>query len=158
MLGGRAKSLRSGWKQLEISEAFDGKELRSKARHINDGMLRLMAVFSQLQTQSNFLLFNEIENSINPELVEYLVDYLVNAKDQILITTHSPMILNYLEDDMAKSGVTYLYKNKKGYTQAIRLFDIPSMAQKLAFMGPGEVFVDTNLPALVDEILGLDKD
>lgn len=157
----KIKSLRSGWKELEITEAFldvknelkDHKNIKSKARHVNDGMLRLMAVFTQLETESNFLLFDEIENGINPELVEYLVDSLVKTKQQILITTHSPMILNYLEDHVAKSGVTYLYKNKLGHTKAIRFFSIPSMAKKLEFMGPGEVFIDTDLSKLSDEII-----
>lgn len=151
------KSLRSGWKQLEITETFSGKELKSKARHVNDGMLRLMAIFSQLETSSNFLLFDEIENGINPELVEYLVDHLVNARHQVLITTHSPMILNYLEDGTARNSITYLYKNETGHTQSIKLFDIPSMAKKLEIMGPGEVFIDTDLTHLIDEILSLEQ-
>ena len=142
----------TGEKQLDIVEQYEGNTLKTGARHVNDGLLRMMAVFSQLNEDQSFLLFDEIENGINPELVEALVDELVNTKQQVLITTHSPMILNYLEDDVAKSGITYLYKNKKGHTQAIKLFDIPSMAKKLQFMGPGEAFVDTDLSKLADEI------
>jgi predicted ATPase len=33
------------------------------------------------------------------------VDSLVEASPQILVTTHSPMILNYLEDEIAIAGV-----------------------------------------------------
>jgi predicted ATPase len=148
----KATAKKSGEKQLEIVEQYEGNSLKTGARHVNDGLLRMMAVFSQLKEDQSFLLFDEIENGINPELVEALVDELVSTKQQVLITTHSPMILNYLEDDVAKSGITYLYKNKKGHTQAIKLFDIPSMAKKLEFMGPGEAFVDTDLSKLADEI------
>ena len=148
----KTKSIRSGWKQLEIIENFDGKKITSVARHMNDGMLRLMTILLQIETSESFLLFDEIENGINPELIEYLVDMLVRCENQIMVTTHSPMILNYLEDEVARKGVIYLYKNSKGATQSIRLFDIPSMAKKLKFMGPGEVFVDTDLTTLFKEI------
>lgn len=146
------KSLRSGWKQLEIVERYSGQKLRSNARHVNDGMLRLMAVLAQLEIGREFLLFDEIENGINPELIEFLIDNLVNSNHQIIVTTHSPLILNYLEDDIAKKGVIYLYKTEEGYTRAIKLFDIPSMSKNLEVMGPGEVFVDTNLTELYQEI------
>jgi AAA15 family ATPase/GTPase len=148
-------SLRSGWKQLEIIEQFGGHKLKSTARHINDGMLRLMAILMQLESDNEFLLFDEIENGINPEVIEYLIDNLVNARHQVLVTTHSPMILNYLEDEIAKKGVVYLYKNSQGITRSIKLFDIPSMAKKLQFLGPGEAFVDTDLTRLYQEIEAL---
>ncbi|MFM5477971.1 AAA family ATPase [Aeromonas veronii] len=146
------KSLRAGWKQLEISERFGEKRITSTARHANDGILRLMAILIQLQIGNAFLLFDEIENGINPELIEYLIDHLVNSKDQVMVTSHSPMVLNFLSDDVAKEGVIYLYKTKEGHTRSIKLFDIPSMAKKIAFMGPGEAFIDTDLTTLYEEI------
>lgn len=156
--GLHAKSLRSGWKQIEISEAYEGVEsgifpaMTTEARHINDGMLRLMAIFAELQTEHRFVLFDEIENGINPELVEFVVDKLVSASQQVLVTTHSPMILNFLEDEIARAGVVYLYKTRHGHTKAIPFFSIRSLAEKLTVMGPGEAFVDTDLTALSDEI------
>ncbi|MGL4207512.1 MAG: AAA family ATPase, partial [Aeromonadaceae bacterium] len=146
------KSLRAGWKQLEVSEKFGSRKITSTARHVNDGMLRLMTILLQLRIGNAFLLFDEIENGINPELIEYLIDKLVDSSDQIMVTSHSPMILNFLTDEIAKDGVIYLYKTTEGYTRSIRLFDIPSMARKLDFMGPGEAFIDTDLTKLYQEI------
>lgn len=146
------RSLRSGWKQLEITENFAGHTVKSSARHINDGMLRLMAIFSQLRSQTDFLLFDEIENGINPELIEYLIDHLVQARHQVIVTTHSPLILNYIEDEVAREGVIYLYKNNSGITCSRKLFDIPSLNEKLSVMGPGEAFIDTDLTKLYEEI------
>lgn len=145
------KSMISGWKDIEITEDFGGYKLRSKARHINDGLLRLMAILSQLQSANNFLLFDEIENGINPEIIEFLVNTLVETKHQVLVTTHSPLILNYLDDEIAKTALVMLYKSSAGHTKAIRLFDLPAMAEKLTVMGPGEVFADTDLVALAKE-------
>ena len=161
----RIKSLRSGWKQLEISEEYKGQEagllgffpqMTTEARHINDGMLRLIAILAELQSGHRFLLFDEIENGINPELVEFVIDALISTDKQVVVTTHSPMILNYLNDEVAKSGVIYLYKTPIGLTKAIPFFLIPSIAEKLTVMGPGEVFVDTNLTDLTEEIQSLD--
>jgi predicted ATPase len=147
------KTLRSGWKQLEIQESFRDRKLLTEARHINDGMLRLIAILAELQDERHdFLLFDEIENGINAELVEFLLDALVSAPQQVMVTTHSPVILNYLNDEVARAGVIYLYKTDQGHTRAIPFFSIPSLAEKLKFMGPGEAFVDTELSALADEI------
>ncbi len=146
------KSLRRGWKTLEIAEEFEDRKLVTDAHHVADGMLRLIAILAETQTEHRFLLFDEIENGINPELVEFVLDALVSARQQVLVTTHSPTILNYLDDKVAREGVVYLYKTREGRTQAIRFFDIPSIAEKLTVMGPGEAFADTDLTALHDEI------
>ncbi|HCE2833460.1 TPA: AAA family ATPase [Vibrio parahaemolyticus] len=141
----------AGTVRLEIEEKFGEKIIKTEARHINDGLLRFMAIFAQLTKKQSALLLDEIENGVNPELIEKLVDSLVEANTQVIVTTHSPMILNYMEDDVARAGVVYLYKNTQGATQAIRLFDIPSMQRKLKFMGPGEAYEDTILENLAPE-------
>jgi hypothetical protein len=147
-----ARSLRRGWKELSIAEQFGKRKLYTEATHINDGMLRLMAILAETLTDSSFLLFDEIENGINPELVGFLLDSLLEAPQQVLVTTHSPMILNWLDDDVARAGVQYLYRDDAGRTRAIPFFEIPSLAEKLEVMDPGEAFVDTDLTALQDEI------
>jgi predicted ATPase len=158
-----AKSLRSGWKQLEITEKYRGEgsglfpSMTTEAHHINDGMLRLVAILAELISDHPFLLFDEIENGINPELVEFVLDALVTAEKQVMVTTHSPMILNYLNDATAADGVVYLYKTNEGHTKSIRFFSIPSLKKKLAVMGPGEAFVDTNLIELATEIAEVAK-
>jgi predicted ATPase len=150
--------LKSKQKQLEISERFNGRSLSTEARHINDGLLRLLAIFAELKSDNRFLLFDEIENGINPELIEFVINRLVNTPQQVLVTTHSPMILNYLEDATATEGVVYLYKTSHGETKSLRFFSIPSLRKKLTVMGPGEAFVDTDLTALQQEILEMPRE
>lgn len=150
-----ARSLRSGWKQLYATEVFDGQRFSTEARHLNDGMLRLIAILAELNSDHGLLLFDEIENGINPELVEFVVNTLLEAKQQVLVTTHSPMILNYLDDITAAKSVVYLYKTPAGHTRAIPFFQIPSLQAKLEVMGPGEAFVDTNLNELDEEIANI---
>lgn len=148
----------SGRTQIQVSEKVNPQavgypaSISTDANHISDGMLRLMVILAELQSEHSFLLFDEIENGINPELVEFVLDELVASPKQVMVTTHSPMILNYLDDDVVRQGVVYLYKTIYGKTKSIPFFSIPSLAEKLKVMGPGEAFVDTNLTALGAEI------
>jgi predicted ATP-dependent endonuclease of OLD family len=143
---------KGGWSRLELVEKFGNIKLVNEAKYLNDGVLRLIAILSQLQSQESFLLFDEIENGINAELVEFLLDTLIASEHQIMITTHSPMILNYIDDDVAVRSVQYIYKTEEGFTKSIPFFSIPTMKEKLELMGPGEVYVDTNLSKLYEEI------
>ena len=151
------KKSKGGWARLELVEKFADKKITNEAKYLNDGVLRLIAILAQLQSQKSFLLFDEIENGINTELVEYLMDILIASKHQVMITTHSPMILNYIDDEIAKKSVQYIYKTKEGFTKSIPFFEIPSMAEKLEMMGAGSAYVDTNLDALVEEIEEVQK-
>ena len=81
-------SLRSGWKSLTVQEQFGDTIVKTEARHVADGFLRMLAVFAQLSKEQSFLLLDEIENGVNPELIEFLVDELVKSAPQVLITTH----------------------------------------------------------------------
>ncbi len=150
-------------------------------RHLGDGMLRILSIVSQIEARDiskmakdnkvakNILdiatkrgtlgihneylalLFDEIENGIHPELIEKLMAYLLEAEQQIIVTTHSPMILNYLPDEVAKEAVILLYRTEKGITRCVRYFDLPSTQKKLKLLGPGEVFVDTDISSLTLE-------
>jgi predicted ATPase len=138
---------------LFINEKFaNNHRTKTIAGHISDGLLRIMAILSQTMTTPSALLFDEIENGINPEWIEALVDLLVESPKQIIITTHSPMVLNYLEDEQAKKSVIFTYKNLPGITQQCRFFSIAGIGEKLDIMGPGEVMVDVNLNQLAQEL------
>lgn len=153
----KSSPTKGGWKRLSIIEDFDGKHVESEVRHINDGLLRVLAMLAQTLDGDAMLLFDEVENGVNPEIVEKLVNLLVNAKQQILVTTHNPMILNYLEDDVARESVLFVYKTPEGFTRVRPFFSLPGVGEKLDLMGPGEAFVDTDLVALTATCVELDK-
>lgn len=147
--------LRAGWKKLSVVEEYSSKKYSFESKHVNDGLLRLLAVFAQLKYDNGFVLFDEIENGINPELVEFVIDLLVESPHQVLASTHSPIVLNYLEDEVAIKGLVYVYKSKNGFTSSIPFFSIPSMHEKLSVMGPGDVYQDTSLVDLQEEIVSI---
>jgi len=153
----QVKSLRFGWKSLRVVEEFGGYHT-VEAAHVNDGMLRVLAILSEACGEHDFLLFDEIENGMNPELIEKLIDTLRKCGKQVVVTTHSPMILNYIPDDVARDSVHLLYKTVRGETKSVRYFDLPQTSRKLGVLGPGEVFADTNLTELVSRIEEGQKD
>lgn len=152
----KVSSQRAGWKKLNVVEQFGAQRLETEARHINDGLLRVLAILAQTDSDRSLILLDEIENGMNPEIIERLVDVLVQASQQILVTTHSPMILNYLDDEVARQSVSFIYKNPKGETRSRPFFSIPRINDKLSCMGPGEAFVDTDLAALTQDCVALD--
>lgn len=153
----KVSSQKSGWKKLTVIEQFGDQKLETEARHINDGLLRILAILAQSSSNHSLILLDEIENGINPEIIEKLVDTLVDSNRQIIVTTHSPMILNYLEDSVASDSVQFIYKNNKGESKARPFFSIPRVGEKLSYMGPGEAFVDTDLIELTRECIELDE-
>ena len=151
-------SQRAGWKKLSVFERFGDHRIETEARHINDGLLRVLAILAQAASDRSLILLDEIENGINPEIVEALVDALLASPQQMLVTTHSPMILNYLPDDTAKQALQFVYKNPAGQTRVRPFFSIEHIASKLEVMGPGEAFVDTDLNALTNECVQQDSE
>lgn len=150
-------SQRSGWKKLSVLEQFGTQKLETEALHLNDGLLRILAVLTQADADRSLLLLDELENGINQEIVETLVDTLLQSPQQLLVTTHSPLLLNYLPDDVARKGVQLLYKTPEGETRVRPFFGIPRLAAKLDAMGPGDAFVDTDLRLLTRECIELDQ-
>lgn len=154
----KVKQERAGWKKLFIIEEFNGQLIETEAKHVNDGLLRILAILAQASSGNATLLFDEVENGVNPEIVERLVHVLQNTGQQVIVTTHSPMILNYLSDEVAKKSVYFVYRTYNGGTRGRPLFSLDKMAKKLAIMGPGEAFVDTSLSELTRECAKLDSE
>ncbi len=147
------KRKKFGWKDILLRE----NSLKSSvpATHINDGYLRILAILSQRYSVADFLLFDEIENGINQELIEKLLVQLQNFNGkQVLVTTHSALVLNYLSDEAAKKGVVLLYKDLVGYTRAVKFFEIPQIAEQMEFMAPGQIMSQTDLIKLSSNLCG----
>ena len=152
----QTRSLRFGWKELAINEKFGGSTpvtMKTEARHINDGLLRQLAIIAQTLTKHHFLLFDEIENGMNQEIVGRLIDILRQTSQQVMVTTHSPLILNFLPDEEARQGVILLFKTPEGFTKAEKYFDLAITQEKLGVLGPGEVYSDTPLAEVVEEAI-----
>ena len=141
------KRQRFGWKKLLLHE--NAHQGTVSVDHINDGYLRVLAMISQRYANSGTVLLDEIENGINQEVVEKLVSNFLNYnRRQVIVTTHSPLILNYLPDDEARKSVFLFMKDAKGHTSAVNFFELDQTKDKLGLLGPGEVMSDTDLKVL----------
>lgn len=145
-------AIASGWVKFEIEESVqEGDSFRTEARHVNDGFVRLLAIHAQQYSENSFILYDEIENGVNSEVTKMLVDSLLETSKQTLVTTHSPVVLNFLPDDVARKSIVFVYKRQDGVTRAIRLFDVGIASDKLEFLSAGEVVIDIPQSVIADE-------
>lgn len=142
------RAIQAGWQELFVHEA----NTKTVARHLNDGMLRVLAIIAQVRSDAPCILLEEVENGISTETVEQLVQYLLDAPQQLLLTTHSVLFVNYMPDEEAARSLFLLYKTPEGVTRAARFFSIPRLHDKLTAMSPGEALADTDLHRLTREL------
>ena len=142
----KIKKLNYGVRKLLFNELGNAY---FEAPDLSYGTLRLLMMISQLYSDGKLLVFDEIENGINQELMGRLLELLQSFNEkQVMLTTHSALVLNYLSDEVARQSVILLFKDANGGTKAAKFFEIDGMAKKLEILGPGEVMGDTNLEEL----------
>lgn len=144
-------NLRTGFNKLSIIEQFGDTKFSTNAQHINDGLLRILTILTYSNSNPNLLIIDEVDNGINQELIELLVNFLTTSKSQIILTTHNPLVLNFLDDDLAIKSVKFIYKNKNGFSKINNFFEIPRIKNKLNMMGAGDALLDTDLIQLAQE-------
>jgi predicted ATPase len=112
---------------LQIKDApFDQPIL---AKFASDGTLKMLAYLAVLYDPSppHFIGFEEPENFLHPRLLPELAEECRAAteRSQLLVTTHSPFFLNGIRP----AEIRVLYRDDKGYTQAVRASDIRGVTE-----------------------------
>jgi predicted ATPase len=127
--------------QLQLVE-HGGREI--SAESASDGTLRFLAIAgAMLGTEpARFYFFEELENGIHPNRAHLLINLLQDAARkrgiQVVGTTHSPALLNYL-DAQSLRDASLVYR--AGSVSKIKSFaDIPSLSQVTEETRPGELF------------------
>ncbi|CAK0763897.1 putative ATPase [Gammaproteobacteria bacterium] len=115
-------SMPDGRLLLQIKDApFDHPVL---ARFASDGTLKMLAYLVLLYDPNPpaFIGIEEPENFLHPRLLQELAEECRAASErgQFLVTTHSPFFINALRPE----EVRVLYRDEKGYTQAMCAADI----------------------------------
>jgi predicted ATPase len=102
------------------------------AKFASDGTLKMLAYLLVLYDPNppRFVGIEEPENFLHPRLLPELAEECRNAaaRTQLLVTTHSPFILDALHAE----EVRILYRNEEGYTQAVRAADVQGIPEFLA--------------------------
>ncbi len=103
-----------------------GRDLEVPSWMVSDGTLRLMAltILAYLPGFSGTYLIEEPENGIHPKAVETMFQSISSAYDaQILVATHSPIILSMVEVDK----VLCFGKNQDGSVDIVRGDEHPAL-------------------------------
>ena len=110
-----------------FAEPFDYHQL-------SDGTLKLLAYITAVSLPGPKLIcFEEPENFIHPHLMEFLVDVLKKSGKQIVIATHSPLLVDYVEPE----DVIVVEKEPGRGTVARRIEDPGALREKLNELGVG---------------------
>lgn len=86
-------------------------------------------IYTQLKRQA-FMCIDEIEASMHPNLMEYILTKFVNSRDnhsQLLVSTHYDPILKDIEDIFGKDSVWFTEKGKDGNTTLFSLADFKGL-------------------------------
>lgn len=100
--------------------------------------------FNVIPSEYKYALFllEEIENGINPHLAGFLLEYMLELSEkenrQILLTTHSPIVLNYVPVE----NIIYLWRSDLGEVKADKVFNREDIKEHLAYMNPGEIWMN----------------
>lgn len=74
-----------------------GKPL--KPPNISDGTLRILAFITALYSGTSLAVLEEPENCVHPHLLESLVSLMRGAPCQVIVTTHSPYLLDHVKPE-----------------------------------------------------------
>lgn len=118
-----AEPMQDGRLLLEIKDApFERPVL---AKYASDGTLKLLAYLTVLYdpTPPQLIGIEEPENFLHPKLLPELAEECRNASSatQLLVTSHSPFFVSSLRP----AELRVLYRDEAGYTQAVRVADMP---------------------------------
>src|SRR5690606_37411100 len=112
---------------LQIKDAPFERPVLSK--YASDGTLKLLAYLTVLYDPDppQFVGIEEPENFLHPRLLPELAEECRAAteRSQLLVTTHSPFFLNTLRPEEVRA----LYRDDRGFTQAVCVSDIDGLPQ-----------------------------
>lgn len=64
---------------------------------IPDGLYKILAILAALELKPSLLAIDELENSLYKEALEYVIDELRNSESTVVVTTHSPLVVDMVK-------------------------------------------------------------
>lgn len=138
---------------LEVKELGDVMAIlvekggrRISARSISDGTLHFLGMLLALRTAEpgSVLLIEEIEADLHPTRIRLLVEYLetvTRKRDlQIIATTHSPVVLQWLSDETLRNTIVFGRVPDYEGTIMRRLGELPHFSEVLQRNSIDELF------------------
>ena len=97
--------------------------------------IEVEATIFEAVRRNAFLAIDEIESSLHPELVEYIIEQFLKTKSesQLLVTTHYDPLLNTIDDLIRKDSVWFTEKDGSGNTALYSLVDFKGLNKLSSF-------------------------
>ena len=100
------------------------------------------------------MLMDEIENGINLDYAEQMVSILaencMQKRNQLIVTTHSPVFLDYVQ----KENIRYLYREPySGNSKCSSLAEIEELNEKMEYLYPGELLMNMSNQDIIHVLL-----
>jgi predicted ATPase len=138
---------------LEVKELGDVMAMfvekggkRISARSLSDGTLHFLGTLLALRTAEpgSVILIEEIESGLHPTRIRLLVEYLEavtrERQIQVIATTHSPVVLQWLSDEALRSTIVFGRVPEHEGTIMRRLGDLPHFNEVVQKTGIDELF------------------
>lgn len=137
------KKKRAGWVEMSITDARGGFEINSN--HISDGVLRMIAFSSLPESNGRFsiILVDEVEDGIEPHNLKELVEDLrTQVGCQVLATSHSPIIANYVK----LKEVKMVWRDDEANIYAVPVENLRVFQDE--YLGIGEAWLNASTKAI----------
>ncbi|MCY0861711.1 MAG: ATP/GTP-binding protein [Metallosphaera prunae] len=83
--------------RMFAEEIVNGKDITIPSTSIPSGVVKMITLMASIYIlKPSLLVIDELENSLHLRFIEKLIDILRYSKPQFVITTHSPMIMDFL--------------------------------------------------------------
>lgn len=91
--------------RIGFESTFDGriyikiyeKDVELHPPSIPDGLYKVLSVLAAVELNPSLLAIDEIENSLHKESLEYILDELKECKSTVILTTHSPLVVDIVK-------------------------------------------------------------
>jgi len=119
---------------------------RISARSLSDGTLRFLGILLALRTAEpgSVILMEEVDTGLHPTRIRLLLEYLETVtrerEIQVIATTHSPVILQWLSPEVLRSTLVFGRVPEREGTMVRRLGDLPHFDEVAQHTGIEELF------------------
>lgn len=112
------------------------------AFEVSDGTIDVISLIIALYFQSeDFIIIEELERNIHPYLISKILEMIneVSEHKQIILTTHSPEILKYVE----KENILFIKRDENSFASVFRLTEDEDIKEFLEDnIGVDQLFID----------------
>ena len=117
--------------RLQFLERADGRELVLPPSSVPDGLIKMLVLLTAVYVMGlSTLVVDEVESSLHLRYIEKLVDVMRYSGAQFIVTTHSPLVIDFMDP----SEIIVLEK-EKGETKVKRIEEPGRLREELVKSG-----------------------